>query len=218
MTNRDHGEAIKSPASFSKRIWGLDWSTILPWQLDEVEVISADFEEGAAPFIRDNYAKIFDAESNEKRFLASPPSDAKTRFCAEADTFVFRVERKTIGIFMAHPTDWSTYYMRTAALLPAYRGRGLVARFMDRICEPLRLAGVERLEGDISPANTPMLKLHLGQGFLVTSSANSERWGSYLRFTKFLREEADTVFRRQFCNTPAITEITKSQPKERRLS
>ena len=120
---------------------------------------------------------------------------------------------------MSHPSDWSTYYMRTAALLPEYRGRGLVSRFMERICEPLRAAGAERLEGDVSPANTPMMRLHVGQGFLATSTACSERWGTFIHFTRHLSVEADAIFRRQFCNTPPFKrEREPSLTTQRRTS
>ena len=192
----------------SQRLWDLDWSRVLPWSFEEVTVESGHFDD-AAPFIREHYARIFGTENNEGRFMASPMTDAKYRFCAESDVFVFRVEGETVGIFVSHPSDWSTYYMRTAALLPEYRGRGLVSRFMEKICEPLRAAGVERLEGDVSPANAPMMRLHVGQGFLVTSTASSERWGSVVHFTRFLNDTADAVFRRQYCNTPPIKRDAK---------
>ena len=73
---------------------------------------------------------------------------------------------------------------------------------MERICEPLRVAGVERLCGDVSPVNAPMMRLHVKQGFVATSVANSERWGSNVHFTKFLSEEVAAVFLRQYCLTP----------------
>ncbi len=200
----------------SLRLWDLDWGTLLPWAFEDVAVESATFDD-AFPFIRDNYGRIFGKEADQGRFLGSPMTEAKRRFCGEADVFLFRDAGKIVGVFMGHPSDWSTYYMRTAALLPEYAGRKLVSRFMDRICEPLRAAGVERLEGDVSPTNTPMMKLHLGQGFLVTSMVNSERWGTYVRFTRHLSGEADAVYRRQFCSTPPFRD---GQPttQERRTS
>ena len=201
--------------SLSKRLWNLDWAAILPWQFEEVSVESAHFDD-ALPFIREHYARIFGAAENEARFLASPMTEAKRRFCQEADVFLFRVEGKTVGMFMSHPSDWSTYYMRTAALLPEYRGRGLVSRFMERICAPLRAVGVERLEGDVSPANTPMMRLHIGQGFLATSTVCSERWGTIVHFTRHLSAEADSIFRRQFCNTPPPVRDGRADPTTQR--
>jgi hypothetical protein len=107
-------------------------------------------------------------------------------------------------LLLANPLDWSTYYMRSVAMLSEFRERRLLTRFMERSYEPLREAGVERIEGECSPANTPMMRMLVGQGFLVTSTTNSERWGSTVHFTKFLSEEADTVFRRQYCYVPPI--------------
>ena len=185
-------------APLSKRLWDLDWRRILPWSFEEVTVESATFDD-ALPFIAEHYARIFGTQEGPQRFLAEPMSPAKRRFGAEMDVFVFRAEGRTIGVFMSHPSDWSTYYMRTAALLPEYRGRHLVSRFMERICDPLRDAGVIRLEGEVTPSNAPMMKLHVGQGFLATSTVTSERWGLAVRFTKFLREDAEAFFLRQFC-------------------
>ncbi len=212
MAQTDIAPPPERQSSLSWRLWNLDWEKILPWSFEEVTVVSAHFDD-ALPFMTEHYARIFGTESNEGRFLSSPLTEAKRRFSAETDVFLFQVAARTVGLFMAHPSDWSTYYMRTAALLPEYRGRHLVSRFMERICEPLREAGVERLCGDVSPANTPMMKLHVGQGFLVTSIANSERWGSCVHFTKFLRQEADAVFRHQFCNSPPLNRSASPSPE-----
>jgi hypothetical protein len=186
------------PPSLSKRVLDLNWEQILPWSFEEVTVESGTFED-ALPFIAEHYAQIFGTEEGPARFLVEPMTPAKRRFGAEMDVFLFRAEGRTIGVFMSHPSDWSTYYMRTAALLPEYRGRHLVSRFMERICDPLRAAGVFRLEGDVTPANAPMVKLHVSQGFLVTSTSSTDRWGLVLRFTKFLREEAAAVFVERYC-------------------
>ena len=148
--------------------------------------------------MREHYASIFGGRGSD-RFLASPMTEAKLRFCRESDVFLFRVGSRTVGLLLANPADWSTYYMRSVAILSDFRERRLLTRFMERSYEPLRKAGVERIEGECSPANTPMMRMLVGQGFLVTSTANSERWGATVRFTKFLSEEAGAVFHRQYC-------------------
>ena len=43
------------------------------------------------------------------------------------------------------------------------------------------------------------MRMLLSQGFVVTSVGNSERWGTCVQLTRFLRAEAATVFARQFC-------------------
>jgi hypothetical protein len=135
-------------------------------------------------------------------------SEAKHRFCTESDAFLFRVGSRPVGLLLANPVDWSTYYMRSVAILSEFRERHLLTRFMERSYEPLRKAGVERIEGECSPANTPMMRMLVGQGFLVTSTANSERWGSTVRFTKFLTEDSEAVFLRQFSSLPLKKKLT----------
>ncbi len=193
--------ARDQPVSLTRRYWDLDWGRVFPWTFEEIQVESARFDE-ALPFIREHYPSIFGTDAGEQRFLASPMNEAKRRFCDESDAFLFRDGSRVVGLLLANPVDWSTYYMRSVAMLPEFRERRLLTRFMERSYEPLRRAGVERIEGECSPANTAMMRMLVGQGFLVTSTANSERWGSTVRFTKFLTEDHEAVFLRQFSNLP----------------
>ena len=181
--------------------------------LDDVTVELGSFAD-ALPFIQAHYARIFNAEGNAGRFLGDPLTSAKRRFGDEMDVLMLRSAGATIGLLAAHPLDWSTYYMRTVALLPEFRDRRLLTRLMHLTYEPLRAAGVERIEGDCSPANTPMMRMLVNEAFLVTSTINSERWGSMLRFTKFLREEAQEVFARQYCALPSKASHPLRRPLE----
>ncbi len=191
---------------------------MLPWTFDDVTVITAPFA-AAVPFMQEHYATIFGAHAAEGRFLSSPMTPAKRRFCEDSDVFLFRESGRTIGLFMAQPADWSTYYMRSVAVLPAYRERRLLTRFMENSYAPLANVGVERIEGECSPANAPMMRMLVGQGFLVTSTSNSERWGSTVRFTKYLSEAARTVFLRQFNAVESEAMTTHdADAKERRAS
>jgi hypothetical protein len=180
---------------------------VLPWTFDEIAVESASFDE-ALPFIQEHYPSIFGSSASEPRFVASPMTEAKHRFCTASDVFLFHMGSRIVGLLLANPADWSTYYMRSVAILPQFRERRLLTRFMERSYDPLRKAGVERIEGECSPANTPMMRMLVGQGFLVTSTANSERWGSTVRFTKFLTEDHEAVFLRQFSNLPLDKKFT----------
>jgi hypothetical protein len=104
---------------------------------------------------------------------------------------------------MGNPIDWSSYYIRTAALLPDYRGRDLNAKLITLLSNELANAGVERIEADTSPTNAAVLQvLCLELDFRVTSTSMSERWGGLVHLTRFLTERAETVFHRQFCNHP----------------
>lgn len=195
---------VTSPVktSMSKRIWGLDWSTELPWTFDDATLEAGSFAD-AMPFIREHYQRIF-GDASDGRFYVEQMTEAKRRFGDEMDVFVFRSSGQTVGIAIAHPTDWSTYYVRSFAVLPEFRERRFCTEFVERIIEPLRRVGVDRFESDCSVANQPMVRLCTSQGMLATSMLNSERWGMTVRFTKFLNEDAQEVFRRQFLNVPAF--------------
>ncbi len=185
--------------TLSERWWDLDWRHHAPWSFDGIWAEAATFEE-VMPFMAEHYPTIF-ADGGD-RFLDSPFTEKKKRFCEELDWFVFRDGERVAGICAGHPTDWSTYYLRTAALLPEYRGRGLVPRLYEKFWAPLARLGIERVEGDVSPGNTPMLHMLMGLGFLVNAAVNSERWGAMLHVTKFLSPKAESVFMRQFCCVP----------------
>ncbi len=189
------------PASLSKQIWGLDWRDILPWQFDETEVVSGTLAD-ASPFIAEHYGSIFGAADREVRFLHEPMTEAKRRFTEMSDVFVFRAEGRTFGVMIAHPTDWSTYYVRTTAFLPEQRNRHIMTRFVQRLYEPLIAAGVSRMEADTAPSNLPVQKILAGLEWMVTGTHNSERWGHLLRHTKLFRDDAKAVFLQQFCVTP----------------
>jgi hypothetical protein len=197
----------------SRRLWDLDWREQLPWCFDEIKVEHAEFDDALA-FMQTHYPNIFEAESRASRFLHDPMTPAKLRFCREMDVFVFCDAANTVGIVMAHPADWSTYYVRSAAFLPSYRGRHLQTRWFEAIDAPLRAAGVERLEAECAPSNAVSVSKLNKLGFVVTATSNTERFGALVRFTKFLQEDAEATFLRQFCAVSMQT--MKAAPEERR--
>ena len=101
QTNLVAPESTRQPRTvpLAERLWGLDWSQILPWSFEEVTVESGTFED-ALPFIAEHYARIFGTNDGPARFLVEPMTPAKRRFGAEMDVFLFRAEGKTIGVFM----------------------------------------------------------------------------------------------------------------------
>jgi hypothetical protein len=201
--------ASRGPSgTLSMRLWGLDWSKVLPWSFDGATLESGTFDD-AFPFMEEHYARIFGVEP--ERFFVEGMTDAKRRFGDEQDVFVFRKEGKTIGVATGHPTDWSTYYIRTFALLPEYRELGWCHDWIRAIAEPLRKAGCDRWEADCSPANAAVMGLLTRNGHLITGHLTSERWGQMVRFTKFLRPDVEKAFRRQFIYVPAYGR--NAQPK-----
>ena len=117
------GEVLPpGPSNASRRLLGLDWSATLPWTFDDITVDLGTFEADAMPFMATHYGEIFGmSDPSTARFLVEPMTPSKLRFGAEMDVFVFRDAGTPIGLIVAHPTDWSTYYVRTAALLRDYR-------------------------------------------------------------------------------------------------
>lgn len=191
----------------SRRLWDIDWSADGAWDIDEgVTVESTSFAD-ALPFIHEHYAQIFGADEDGRRFVASPMTAAKRKFCDESDVFVFRSGGVRVGILIAHPTDWSTYYVRTAALLSDFRGRDLVPKLLWTLAVKLRAAGVERMQSETSPINVGTMRSFLKVGFRVTATSMSERWGALVHTTWFLTDEAETVFHRQFCNYPKTEKL-----------
>jgi len=185
--------------ALSWRLWSLDWQ--LPWHFDTGSVEAATLDE-ALPFIKEHYPSIFGHKDLDGRFLPNAMTEAKRRFFAEMDYFMFRVEGQAAGVAMGHPSDWTSYYVRSAAVLPAFRERGLISHYEAGLVAPLRAAGVERLEAECSPANIPMVKSFASQGWICTGSATTERWGVLLRHTKFLTDEARATFMRQYTAMP----------------
>jgi hypothetical protein len=191
---------------------------VLPWQLDGGSAEFATRDE-ALPFVQEQYPAIFAQKDLQGRFLPSPMTEAKRRFFAEMDYFLFRVDGHVAGVLMGHPTDWTTYYLRSAAILPEYRERRILTQFFEGLVAPLRAVGVERLETECSPANVPVVRLLTAQGYLATASVSSERWGLMLRYTKFLSEDASAAFMRQYTAMPIAkrrqhnpTPIDRSKP------
>ena len=130
----------REAAPMSQRLWNLDWRAALPWHFDDGRAEFAT-PEAALPFVQEHYPAIFGQKDLEGRFLPSPTTEAKRRFFLEMDYFVFRVGDDVAGVLMGHPTDWTTYYIRSAALLPEYRERRVLTQFLDRLDQPLRAAG-----------------------------------------------------------------------------
>jgi GNAT superfamily N-acetyltransferase len=190
----------------SQQLWGLDWGEALPWTLDGgVRFERADLDSILA-FVRAHYDAIFATDSKDDGFLPDPLTPAKTRFLALSDRFVFREGGRTIGVLVGQPADWSTYYWRTVAFLPAHQGRGLLAAALERTDAVMREAGVERVEGDAAPVNYRQVRLLHRLGYCVTGSVNSERWGTLLRLTKFLAPRGRATFASRFCRGVAEPE------------
>ena len=196
------GSAKSARTTMSRRLWDLDWAAELPWEVNGVRVAAGSADE-IVGFLADNHAELFPGRGADDRFFRETMTEAKRRWAADMDVFAFYLGDDLVGTFMGHPTDWSSYYIRTTAILPHVRGRRLVPFLIGQMSAVLSRFGVERVEADVPPTNAPSLGVLASQGFLVTSVVNSERWGTCLRLTKYLRPAAEAAFVRQFCSFDA---------------
>jgi hypothetical protein len=188
--------------SLSREIFGIDWDAHLPLDLEGgIQLELATLDEALA-FAATHYAAIFGSSASDHRFFAEAHTPARERFLRMSDRFVFREGSRVVGLLIGQPTDWSTYYWRSVALLPERQGRGLLAAALARTDAVMRESGVVRIEGETAPNNYRQLRLLLRLGYCVTGSVNSERWGTMLRLTKYLEPSAEQCFTNQFCRDP----------------
>lgn len=193
-------EPSKQPQSMSLRYWGLDWREHQPWELGDGVTVEHGAFDDARPFMRDHYAEVFEVGDGGSGFFDEPWNDAKRRFCGECDVTLFRDGGRTVGVTICHPSDWSTYYFRSMGILPAYHDRGLARSWIARCLPILARYGVARVDTDVAPSNLANIRVMTRLGLNITGTHNSERWGTLVRLTKFLREDAESVFLDKFCS------------------
>lgn len=196
----DPAVSTRSAARFSELLWNLRWCRVLPHGLGNGLVVEASDFERAKPFIAEHYAKIFEETDPASPFSNARLTPAKSRYYERADFLEFKDSGRTVGLLVGAPHDWSTYYVRSSALLPEYQGSAIIQRFFTRVVFGfLRSHGVERVEIDVSPSNLAMVHILTRMRFNATGTALTERWGANLRFTKYLEPENERTFLRQFC-------------------
>jgi hypothetical protein len=106
-------------------------------------------------------------------------------------------------LLICTPLDWSSYYVRSAALLPEYQGRQAIQHFLSGVLFPeLTRAGVERVELDTSPSNLAMMHIATRLRFNPTGTLLTERWGALVHFTRYLAADSEQVFLDKFCAGP----------------
>src|SRR6185436_13954973 len=90
----------------------------------------------ALPFVRDHYAEIFQ-ESADSPFAAGMGSRKERYYRVAADFFEFKIAETTVGLLIGSAVDWSTYYIRSAAVLPEHQGKKIVQRFFPQMFDLL---------------------------------------------------------------------------------
>jgi hypothetical protein len=182
----------------STQLWGFSVCDDLPRKIssDGVEAVVASYERISC-FLAEQYA-MFTEEG-----LGSAPNafaqKSKHAYLAGCDLITLIHRDKTVGIMVGAPEDWSSYYVRVFALVPEYQRLALTRRFVrECLFEPLARRGVERVVAETNPANVAMSRLLHELDFFVTGNQLSDRWGTLIRYTKFLDPACEQQFLRRF--------------------
>lgn len=185
--------------SLSQMLWGIDWSVLLPLTMGDGIVVHGSTFEQALPFIREHYAAIFHEDAHSP-FSTSRAGSQKERYYRLAgDFFEFKDGDRTMGLLVGTPVDWATYYIRSAAVLPEYAGRRTIQDLLPMLFDVLRSAGIERVQADTNPSNLATIHILNRLRFNVTGTSVTDRWGAQVHLTRFLDEDCEDVFLRQFC-------------------
>jgi ribosomal protein S18 acetylase RimI-like enzyme len=184
----------------SELYWNLDWARLFPIVLTE-DGITARWSnyDASLPFIREHYKAIFHEDVNSAFSTTRLSAQKADYYRLAGDFFEVREGERTIGLFVGTPVDWSTYYIRSAAVLPEFRCRNLSKLILRFLFVHLAAAGVERVEADTSPSNLRVVQILTSLDFNITGSVLSDRWGAQVRLTRFLDAQSEEVFLRQFC-------------------
>jgi hypothetical protein len=168
-------------------------------------VLSSDGVEatrGEPDRIKDFLAKEFPSLTEEALGAAPTATTvaAKRRYLQTAcDLIELRHHGRTVGIVIAAPEDWGSYYIRSFAVLRTYQRPGLIRRFVrESLFDPLIAHHVERIAADTSPTNLAMSRLLGELHFHVTGHHLSDRWGPLVRYTKFLDPVCEANFHARF--------------------
>lgn len=194
------GEALTKQA-LSARLWGIAWDDFLPFHFQESDIYldTITYKE-FSDFIKENSEKIFTENEINSSFNNFDNSKARVTFYEqESDIFAYKIKEKIVGVFVSHPSDWSTYYLRYTNILPAYRGCQLTIRTIAFLSNILFSVGVQRIKTEVSPSNLRQVQRLSKLGFVISGNTLSERWGALLFMTKYLDNQSEQTFYNQFC-------------------
>ncbi len=189
--------------TLSEGLWGIDFRAHFPLVVRSgpSTIVTADVVtvDELDRFTGERYRSLFGV-GDDSQFWRAAPSAARRQYLRRAcDLFLFRDGPDPVGLFVGNPLDWSSYYIRSTAFLPEYRGNALYQGFLAHAFEVLRAAGVARIEAETAPSNLACVAALLRQGFFASGSVLSEQWGACTRFTKHLDLDAQSVFLDRFC-------------------
>ena len=191
-----------APRTLARQLWGLNWSNALPNQLTNGAVVKLANYGTVVKFMAEHAPEIF-ALAPDSPFLFSRSSPAKSEYYEHlADHFALWQGEQLVGVVTANASDWSSYYLRNIAILPAFQGQGMQRELFEHFFRILRRHGVERFEIEISPSNVGQLHALNRLEFHTVGTKATERWGMLLQLVRYLRPENQEVFLDQFCVGP----------------
>lgn len=182
----------------SRKLWDLDWNARLPMNLGTDCTLRVARPGEIENFAASHFENVY-GPATDKDWLIRRNHPSRTYFYeALADCFILECHGQAIGILVFNATDWSSYYLRNITILPEYQGRGIYKAVLRKVIEILRTLPIERLEVEVAVINRAALKVLANQGFILTGTTISERWGHLCRYTYFLNAENEHVFSKQF--------------------
>lgn len=193
---------ISDQRRLSESLWNFQWSSTLPLPLhgdSQFTFQQASYLE-CVEFIEQHKNDILEENEQSGAFLNFDLHPSKRIFLETfSDLFSFKDEDQIIGIYTANPIDWSSYYFRYINVLPEYRGFNLAIKSISFLIEHLKKHGVERILCDVSPSNLRQITRLTKLGFNIVGQETSERWGTLLKFNKFLSKKHEKYYLNQFC-------------------
>lgn len=190
--------------SISEKIWGLNWRAHFPCKLTEGFTVSYLTYAEALPIIATLYTEVFMLTGEPSKFQDPDPRKLRSKYYeAMGDFFLITDDsnNRPVGLSICTITDWTSYLMRGMGVHPDYQSRGLYVDLIDLMSGILKDHGVERFEGDVSPSNFTQFHLLTKRGFIFTSMNLSERWGAYIRTTRYLDDATQQRFFENFSYT-----------------
>ncbi len=190
---------LSSP-SLAEQLWGACWQEGFPLTLSTgVSARRADYLL-VRDFLAKHFNEIFFVNPDALPKFKSSRSAARDLFYQQvSDHFAFYSGDELVGVLTGNAVDWSTYYVRTIALLPQAQGRGIQREVFQHLVSLLAPAGVERIEIEVLPGNVKQMRALGKMHFQVIGTKLSERWGALVQLAKFLSPESERAFADQYC-------------------
>lgn len=184
--------------SLSSRVWGIDWNNHFPLSIGRYTVELSSFEE----FLKTkNHPGSFLVTSDNchDHFIKDKNSQAKANYLNHAcEYFAFKMNGVIVGFFMGEVMDWSTYYIRYIIIAKNHRSNNLTTLFFQELEKIMSEYELDKICLDVSSAHVSHVSRMSQIGYVCNGNMLSERFGSIIRLTKYIKEESWTVFNKSF--------------------